>query len=378
MGDLLRALDRYRLQQPLLLFAGGGEEDAVVGCAEHRLSASLGDPLGRPALDRHDIKAGVAAVERGGQESVGRLAIGDQAAIGRKGGFDIVAGFGGDDAAFAAADTDHLDPCRLVVVPRDVGDAATVARKGRIAFELIATGQAPGIAAAAVCDPDVAKRFIDNPRPIRTLLGEAHHLGLEAGRGDILLLPDGVLDEARSGDMERDFADLPGGNVDAMNSALRPENDRLAVGRPAHSRIDALDRPGFLHVAVEDVGERSDAAGIQVHQHQRRFVADPADEGQALAVGRRGRADRAARAADQRFDFARLPVQSLDDVDLAVDVLRIFENVARRRVVGEIEVTAVGREGRLVGILLLGAGLGHLHARAAALPVIEPHFARAQ
>ena len=81
---------------------------------------------------------------------------------------------------------------------------------------------------------------------------------------------------------------------------------------------------------------------------------------------------------DVGVDLAGLPVEPLDDVDLAVDVLRIFENLAWRRVVGEIEVAAVGREGGLVGVLLLGARLGHLHAVAAAGAVIEPHFARAQ
>ena len=63
------------------------------------------------------------------------------------------------------------------------------------------------------------------------------------------------------------------------------------------------------------------AAGRDVDQHEGRFAADAADEGEALAVGRGGRADRAAGAGDIGLDVAGLPVEALDDVDLAVDVL---------------------------------------------------------
>ena len=375
VGDLFRPGDRDGLQQPFLFLPGGGEEDPVIGGAEHRLGPGLGHPLGGGALDRHDIDARLLAVERRRQETVARLAIGDQAAVGREGRLDIMARLGGHDPAVAAASADHLDPAGLVVVPRDIGDLPSVAGECGIAFEIVAAREASRIVAAPVSDPQIAQRLIDDPRPVRALLAEADHLGLEARRRDVLLLAYRILDEASAADPERDFANLARRDVDAVDSALGPEDDRLAVGRPAHARIDALDCPGFLHVAVEHVGERGDAARLQVHQHQRRLVPDTPDEGQALAVGRRCRPDRSARAGHQCLDLAGLAVEPLDHINLTVDVLRILEGLARRRIVGEIKVAPIGRKGWLVGVLLLGPGLGHLDSGTAAAAVVEPHFA---
>ena len=58
-----------------------------------------------------------------------------------------------DDAAFAATDAYNLDAAGLVVVPRDIGDAASIARKSRIAFEFVPAGQALRVIAAAVGYP---------------------------------------------------------------------------------------------------------------------------------------------------------------------------------------------------------------------------------
>ena len=62
-------------------------------------------------------------------------------------------------------------------------------------------------------------------------------------------------------------------------------------------------------------------------------AADAADESQALAVGRGRRPDRAARASDVRLDLARLSIEPLDYVNLAVRVLAVLECFAGRGVV---------------------------------------------
>ena len=103
-----------------------------------------------------------------------------------------------------------------------------------------------------------------------------------------------------------------------------------------------MNRPRFLQVALEPVGQRVDAAGGDVEQHQVRLAADPPNEGEAFAIGRGRRADRAAGAGDVSLDLTGVAVEALDHVDLAVDVLAVLERLARRRVVGEIEVAAVG------------------------------------
>ena len=110
---------------------------------------------------------------------------------------------------------------------------------------------------------------------------------------------------------------------------------------------------------------------------ERRLVADAPDERERLAVGRRRRTDRAARAGDEALDLAGLAVEALDDVDLPVRVLVVLEDRAGRDVVAEVEVLAVRREHRLAGVLLVGALLRQLQAVAAAA-VIEPHLAGAE
>src|SRR4030095_6246195 len=99
--------------------------------------------------------------------------------------------------------------------------------------------------------------------------------------------------------------------------------------------------------------------------------------GARLAGGRgRGR-DRAARPGDVVDDLARVAVEALDDVDLAVGVLVVLPDLSGGGVGGPVEVAAVGRDRGLSVVLLLGRALGHLEALAARA-VIEPDLARAE
>ncbi len=195
----------------------------------------------------------------------------------------------------------------------------------------------------------------------RDLDGEAHGLGHPAGVGDV----------------EGDVADRVRGHVDAVDLAARPEDDGPVVGRPAHGRIDAVNGPGLLKVAVQAVIDRRLAAGLQIKNVEHRLVPDPPDEGQGASVGRRRRADRPAGTRDELLGLAGLTVEAPDHIDLAVRVLGVFKHPARRGVVAVIQIAAVGREGGFARILLLRPTLGHLHA-AAARTVEQPHLARAQ
>src|SRR3954468_4590818 len=96
-----------------------------------------------------------------------------------------------------------------------------------------------------------------------------------------------------------------------------PIDDRLAVRSPADPRIDVMDRPGFLHVALEAVCERIDPPRSNVEQHEVGLAADPADKGEALAVGRGSRPDCPAGARDIGIDVSGLPIEPLDHIDLA-------------------------------------------------------------
>ena len=62
------------------------------------------------------------------------------------------------------------------------------------------------------------------------------------------------IDDARVVDLGTGFrARAPLVGVDPADLAAGPEDDAAAVGRPVHVRIDAVHRPGLLHVLVERV-----------------------------------------------------------------------------------------------------------------------------
>ncbi len=228
-----------------------------------------------------------------------------------------------------------------------------------------------------ILDPELAERLVDHLVALGGDGGPAQQPDLEVLRRHLDGEAHGLLHPAGGGDMEGDIGDGLGRQVDLLDLAARPEDDGLVVRGPGHGRIDPLDRPGLLHVAVQAVIDRDLLAGGDVHDEQGGFVPDPADEGQGLAVMAGGRADRAARAGDIGLDLTGLPVQAADQIDLAIGVLGVLEGSAGRGVVAEIEIAAVGGEGGFVGVLLVGALLGELQAVAAG-PVIEPHLPGAQ
>src|SRR5690606_15113461 len=197
------------------------------------------------------------------------------------------------------------------------------------------------------------------------------HLHVDGVGRDLDREAHGLLHATGVGDVERDVGHLARGHIHLLDAAVSPEDNGAVVGRPADRRIDAVDGPGLLQVAVEAGEDRRLTTRLDVHHIEHRLVADAPDEGDRLAVRRGGRADRAAGAGDVGLDLAGLAIQPADDVDLAVDVLRILEGVPARRVVAEIEIAAIGRDRRFAGVLLGRAPLAHLHAAAAAA-VIRP------
>ena len=161
---------------------------------------------------------------------------------------------------------------------------------------------------------------------------------------------------------ERDRRPLPAGDVDAPDLALAPDHDRLAVGRPRVLRVEAVDRPRFLQVLVEAIEDRPVAAGRQVADVELAAEADAADVRERLAVGADARRDRAALDRHRRPLASGVQVAADDRVDGAVRVLVVFEVLPGRDVLAVIEVAAVGRDGRLAGVLLEAVLLGDLQA----------------
>jgi hypothetical protein len=239
------------------------------------------------------------------------------------------------------------------------------------------SGQAPRRAIRKIADVDVAESLVEHLVAARRDLDPAQHLHVEVRRRDFDREAHRLFHAPRRLHVKRDHRDLFRRQIDAANHSAGPEDDPLVVGRPGKRRIDAVDRPGLLHVAIEPVVQRPLAARLEVAHEERRLVADAPHERERLAVRRRRRADRAARAGDVALDVAALAVEPLDDVQLFVRILAVLEDRAGRDVVAEVDVLAVRREHRLAAVFLIGALLGHLQTVAAAA-VIDPHLARAE
>src|SRR5690606_4796987 len=176
---------------------------------------------------------------------------------------------------------------------------------------------------------------------------------------------------------ERDVGGVAAGHVHLPELALGPDHHRLRIRRPVVVRVGAEDGPGFLLVVREAVPDRPHGARGQVQHVQHGVLAYALDEGQRLAVRRGLRPYRAAGAGHQGADLAGLAVQALDRVDQPVHVAVVVELAVRADVLGEVDVAAIRRDGRLAQVLLLVLALGQLQA-GAAVAVVQPQFARAQ
>ena len=123
--------------------------------------------------------------------------------------------------------------------------------------------------------------------------------------------------------------------------------------------------------------DRGVLAASEIVQEEVALEADPAHEGEVPAVRRGSRADGAAGPRDHGLDLAGLTVDAADRVDALGRVPAVLVDAARRRVLAEVDVAPVRREGRFAEVLLLVRLLVQLEARALAARVVEPDLAAA-
>ena len=257
-------------------------------------------------------------------------------------------------------------------------DARAVARDARVELEAVGgPREAAGRARGQLFQVEVSERRVHDAAAVRRDRGPAQLLDVEALGRHGRLKADRLPDLARVLHVERDLLGLAGRDGDAPELALRPRHHLAAVGRPAEARVDALDRPRLLQVALEALPEGPLHAGREVLHEERALAVEPAHERERLAVGRRHRAHRTARAGHERLDPSVLEVEPLDRVDLAARVTVVLVRPTRRGVLREVDVARVGREGRLAEVLLPVRLLVEGDSLAAA-PVVEPDLARAE
>ena len=178
---------------------------------------------------------------------------------------------------------------------------------------------------------------------------------------------------------ERDHRRIAAIGIDPPDLAARPEDDRTVIGRPGHIGIDAGHRPGFLNVAVEIAVNLAHRAGGQFLDPELGLAILPPHEGDALAIGRGLRTDRAAQPTDRRGRLPTFQIVTQNIEQIGVRILRIFEDRAGRDVLGIVNGIAVRRIDWLAQFLLplLAGPLDQLHA-AAARNMIEPYLPGAE
>jgi hypothetical protein len=87
------------------------------------------------------------------------------------------------------------------------------------------------------------------------------------------------------GDAEWDLGGLLARDVDPADLAGRPQHDGPGIRRPGDAGVDAVDRPGLLHVPLEAVVDGALDAGVDVLDEENGLRALASDEGERLPVG---------------------------------------------------------------------------------------------
>ena len=95
----------------------------------------------------------------------------------------------------------------------------------------------------------------DHRLAIGTLRSKPRHGGREGVGRNIDRDFNSRVGRARVVNRKRNLTRFTRGNVDTPNVALRPIDNGVAIGRPGHGGIGALNRPGFLHVGVEIINQ---------------------------------------------------------------------------------------------------------------------------
>ena len=102
-------------------------------------------------------------------------------------------------------------------------------------------------------------------------------------------------------------------------------------------------RPRLLQILVEVIEQRAVAAGLELAQVQLAVSADAADVGDPLAVWADARRHRPALNRDRLPLASGVQIAADNRVNRAVQILVVFELLARRDVLAVIQVAAIRR-----------------------------------
>src|ERR1019366_961310 len=144
---------------------------------------------------------------------------------------------------------------------------------------------AMGSSVRKITDVEVADGAVYDLFAVRRNRGPAQYLDRIHRAGNVNRKAKCFLNAAAPVDVKRDVRHLLRSDVDAVDVACRPEDDRFVVGRPRHRRIESVNRPRLLHIAIEAVIQRCLFARFEIEDEDRRLVANAPNEREDLPSG---------------------------------------------------------------------------------------------
>ena len=183
-----------------------------------------------------------------------------------------------------AVGTDHSDPALCRVSPCRVNDPLSVRREGRGELDTVVSGEPPGRFEGKFLQIKLTQRRVSHEAAPGRGRDVAQHLHVETRRSNLLLEAQRLVDRLIHLRGEGDDFCRSRGHVHEPDLTLAPDHDSAAVWCPVVLRVDAVDGPGFLHVAVQSFEDRPVLSGGKVVQEEHRVISNPPNKGELRPV----------------------------------------------------------------------------------------------
>ena len=183
-----------------------------------------------------------------------------------------------------AVGPDHSDPASCRVGPCRVNDPLSVRREGGGELDAVVSREPPGRFEGKFLQIEPTQRRVSHEAAPARRGDVAQHLHVESRRSHVLLEAQRLVNRLIHLRGKGDDFRRSRGYVHEPDLTLAPNHDPAAVGCPVVLCVDAVDGPGFLHVAVQPLEDRPILSGGKVVQEEHRVLSNTPYEGELRPV----------------------------------------------------------------------------------------------